>query len=302
MIGNLNNHKENCPKILDKKLPCTCEPIEKTPSPAEKPVEQQKALPVSEDWENGQKAQPVEECCEKCDGTVSSSDGSSYKTCANKVLSYSVCSCHNLRNSIKGALEKLNPEISMHEESKSMQTFCTKCGLETPMPYVCINCCILIAKANNPELFGNHIPDVGKMVQDSQEECVVCKPVKMEHLGVYRVCKDHSGKAQELFNKQAQENKADWRIGFDEQFGVCNGGDAIYAKIDDDGLSVKQYLKNFIHQTILSERKAEREEIREWAEERKQSIERVDLLSKPFKEGATAVLSDLLTLLESKNI
>ena len=93
IMGNTLKHRKDC--ALNR---------------VEKPVEQQKALPVSEDWENGQKAQPVEECCEKCDGTVSSSDGSSYKTCANKVLSYSVCSCH------KKAENKADWEAILHFE------------------------------------------------------------------------------------------------------------------------------------------------------------------------------------------
>lgn len=41
-----------------------------------------------------------------------------------------------------------------------------------------------------------------------------------------------------------------WEEDFDKQFESCNGGDAVCATINDDGLSTMQYLKGFIRNLI----------------------------------------------------
>lgn len=43
-----------------------------------------------------------------------------------------------------------------------------------------------------------------------------------------------------------QQESLGYEKEFDEQFPSCNGGDAIYSKYNDDGLSTGQYIKSFI--------------------------------------------------------
>lgn len=56
-------------------------------------------------------------------------------------------------------------------------------------------------------------------------------------------------------------NSKEWEKEFDKQFPSCNGGDAVYAAIDDDGLSTGKYIKSFIRTLLTSHSEAIQERV-----------------------------------------
>ena len=85
--------------------------------------------------------------------------------------------------------------------------------------------------------------------------CEVCKRVDEQWEEAKR-----SGKLQELLKNNMNTEQENWEEEFDEQFEMCNGGDAVIVKIDDDGLSTKQYLKLFIRTTLATYKQSLREQ------------------------------------------
>ena len=78
-----------------------------------------------------------------------------------------------------------------------------------------------------------------------------CHCVRTDRLG--RIDSNYTNHTFErCWTPNDNKTEESWEERFDEQFGICNGGDALYAIIDDDGLSVKQYLKAFISQIEAS--------------------------------------------------
>ena len=86
--------------------------------------------------------------------------------------------------------------------------------------------------------------------QFGKECCLACK--------VTGSCLCGMNREGNISSTPIQTGNDEWEEEFNEQFGTCNGGDALYAIIDDDGLSIKQYLKHFIRtveqKAVLQER------------------------------------------------
>jgi hypothetical protein len=195
----------------------------------------------------------------------------------NKDYNLAYCAkCIQSTNHLDGVCQKCLPEpVAGWKESR---TCCTGCREDGTCPN--LQCPSIKEKICN---CGGY---VALKVATKQFECLQCGFV---------------------FDTPPITTKVEWEKEFDERFGTCNGGDALYAKVDDDGLSVKQYLKSFIskvEQQAYERGKRERdaEIVEEMIEIAKTNRDNYSDYRKTINENALLFLEDFINIINKHKV